>query len=126
MNKLERERVVYYSKSDMMGGYFLSKSENILNDKCEVVINNINDAMELYHIKLYIDNEVYLKKWTNVDVDTFKGVVKKFGTLIGEFISRINNDDFIAIHEELISDYEDSFWLSINNLKTFKKLSRIK
>jgi hypothetical protein len=123
MGKFDRDRVVFYSKQDMSSGHFLSKAESILRQDFKGNPSDINDVLELYNIKLYIDNELYLNSWSQSDIEIFKESVKEYGQLIGELISKINDGNVLIHHEGLMFEYEESFWLLIDNYSVFKNIS---
>jgi hypothetical protein len=56
MNKCNFNRVEYYSIDNMLNGFYLSRAELILNNEIKAVYEDINDVLELYNIKQYIDN----------------------------------------------------------------------
>lgn len=123
MNKNERDRVIFHSKQDLSNGHFLSKAEVILRLDFKENPSDINDVLELYNIKLYIDNKLYLNSWSKSEVEVFKEKVKEYGEIIGNFISKINDSNVLNYHERLIFGYEESFWLLIENYKVFKNIS---
>lgn len=123
MHKHDREKIVFYSKQDIASGYILSKGEAILSIEFKELPKNINDILELHHIKLYIDNKVYLKSWSKDNIKTFTERVHEYGKAIGKFISSINDDNIITYFDDLIFEYIESFWLLINNQKVFKHIS---
>lgn len=123
MHKHVRERVVFYSKQDMASGFMLSKGENILRAEFKELPNNINDILELHHIKQYIDNKVFLNVWSEDDINIFNDRVREYGKCIGKFISSINDSNIMIYYKELMFEYIDTFWLLINNQKIFKKIS---
>ena len=123
MYKDDRDRVVFHSKQDMASGLFLSKAETILKREFKGVSNDINDVLELYNIKLYIDNEVYLKNWSKPEIEKFRKRVEEYDGAIGKFISKIDDRNVLAYHEDLVFQYVESFWLLIDNQKVFKNIS---
>lgn len=60
MHKSDLNRVVFYSKADLAGGHQLRKGEPILRAEPKSEYGDINDILELYNIKKYIDNELFL------------------------------------------------------------------
>lgn len=120
--KQDIDRIVFHSVGDMSSGYYLPKSENILKNQIDN-IQDINNALELYNIKLYFDNGVYLKKWSEQEFESFQESVKKFSKILGEYISKINNDNFQEHYNKLATCYVDSFWEVINNFKVFRAIS---
>jgi len=122
-HKYDENRVEFYSKEDWAGGIHLSKAEPILKSEIKPVYEDINDVLELYNIKLYFDNELYLKKWTQDDIENFKKKVIEYGNIVGKFMSNINDSNVIIYYEKLPFGYIDSFWELVNNQKIYKKIS---
>ncbi|MGJ8594210.1 MAG: hypothetical protein ACSHXF_16795 [Aquaticitalea sp.] len=125
MSRSERDRVVFHSVHDMSSGHFLSKAESILKSEISEDIEDINDVLELYNIKLFFDNGVYLHSWSDSDNANFKEAANKFGQIIGKFISKINDSNFHQFHTNLTYCYVKSFWTLINNLQQFKRISPV-
>jgi hypothetical protein len=72
MHQTDINKVVFYSKEDMAGGYNLQKGEHVLKSETKTNYTDINEVLELYNIKKYIDNDIYLKNWTHNDISNFK------------------------------------------------------
>ncbi len=123
MHKTDLDRVEFFSKEDMAGGDHLSKGEPILRNATKSDYEDINDVLELYNIKLYIDNELYLKSWSQGDIADFKQKVSEYGKIVGQFMSSINDNNVIDYYEELLRGYINSFWEIINNQKIYKHIS---
>ena len=123
MHKSDLNRVEFFSKEDMAGGHHLSKGEPILRNETKSDYEDINDVLELYNIKLYIDNELYLKGWSQDDIADFKQKVIEYGKTVGQFMSRIDDSNVISYYGELLRGYINSFWEVINNQKVYKKIS---
>jgi hypothetical protein len=83
MHKPDRETVVFHSKGDLAAGYYLPKAEVTLKKKLREPPTEINVVLELYNIKLYIDNETYLKNLSQSDIEIFKQKVIQYGEFIG-------------------------------------------
>jgi hypothetical protein len=123
MRKYDLNRVKFYSKEDMAGRHHLAKAESILKGEMQSVYENINEVLELYNIKKYFDNKLYLKNWTQDDIDNFKKKVNEYGNVVGQFMSKINDDNFIFYYEQLLQEYIDSFWKLLNNQDIYKRVS---
>lgn len=121
-NKLTR--VEFYSKEDMAGSHELSKGENILRNETQSFYTDINDILELYNIKKYLDNQLYLKDWTQEDIANFKEKANEYGVVIGQFISNINDKNFIELCERISHNYTTPFWELVNNQSAFKRISK--
>jgi len=124
MHKHDLNRVEFYSKEDMAGGHHLSKGEHILRNDTQPIYSDINDILELYHIKKYIDNELYLRSWTEEDIAIFKQRATEYGKVVGQFISTINDNNVIDLYEHTLRGYVDSFWELVNNQQVFKRISK--
>jgi len=61
MHETDLNKVVFYSKEDMAGGYNLQKGKHILRADTKTNYTDINEVLELYNIKKYIDNDLYLR-----------------------------------------------------------------
>lgn len=123
MRKSDLNRVIFYSEDDMTAGYQMSKCEHILKNNEEIITEDINNIIELYNIKKFIDKELYLKKWTQNDIKNFKKKVIEFGSIVGQFMLKINNDNIVSYHKQLIYNYVDSFWELLNNQKLYKQIT---
>lgn len=124
MHESDLNRVVFFSKEDMAGGYQLQKGERILRKDIKLDYSNINDILELYNIKKYIDNELYLKTWTQDEIKSFKQKAKDYGKVIGRFISTIDDKNAVKHCKETLRQYIPSFWELINNQNVFKRISK--
>jgi len=123
MHKHDLNRVEFYSKEDMAGGYHLSKGEHILRNETKSTYEDINDVLELYNIKKYLDNELYLKNWSQDDINDFKQKAIEYGKIVGQFMAKVNNSNIILYYKQLLRGYLNSFWELLNNQKIFKNIS---
>jgi len=123
MHKHDLNRVVFYSKEDMAGGLNLSRGEHILRSETKSVYEDINDVLELYNLKQYLDNELYLKSWTQNVIAEFKQKATEYGKIVGQFMSKINDSNVILYYEQLLYGYINSFWELVNNQKVSKQIS---
>ena len=119
-----RDRVVFFSERDMAGGFELRKGEHILRTATKSDYTDINDILELYHIKQYIDNGIYLNTWTQDDISHFKQTVSSYGTIIGKFMSSIISENFKSTYQNIIFDYVSSFWKIINDHGLSKQITK--
>ena len=125
MHKYDLNRVEFYSKENMAGGYYLSKGEHILRGETKSVYEDINDVLELYNIKQYLDNELYLKSWTQNDITIFKQKAIEYGKIVGVFMSKINDSNVISHYTQLLGGFIDSFWELIDFQKVYKQISDV-
>lgn len=124
MRKTDLNRVIFFSKDDMAGGMQLKKGENILKSPLRSDYEDINDILELYHIKQYFDNEIFLPGWTQDEITNFTQQTKKFGAVIAKFMSKIDDSNISSLYDNIIFNYKDSFWDIINSQTVYKQISR--
>jgi hypothetical protein len=124
MKNSDLNKVVFYSKEDMAGGHQLQKGEHVLRSNIKSNYTDINDIFELYNIKKYIDNELYLKSWTNDDIANFKQKAAEFGKVIGQFMATINDSNVENLYENTLQNYVHSFWELVNNQSVYKRISK--
>lgn len=124
MRQYDLNRVEFYSKEDLAVGNHLKKSEHILRNKTKSNYDDINDVLELYNIKKYFDNELFLNSWSQKDIIDFKKKVVEYSKIVGLFISKINDTNVIDLYEKILRGYINSFWELISGQCTFKRISK--
>ncbi|MFC5270933.1 hypothetical protein [Adhaeribacter terreus] len=125
MHAADLNRVVYYSKDDLAGSSHLTKGESILRSSTKSNYTDINDVLELYNIKKYIDNDLFLNSWTPEDIIAFKQKVNEFGKIVGQFMSTIDDNNVLQQYSLTVREYIDSFWELVNNQAIFKRISKV-
>jgi len=117
-------RIKFYSKYDGAGFSYLEKAKEILICFDEKNVYTINDLIEFYQIKLYIDNEVFLAIWTPEEIENYKSISKKMWTVIIRFWQKINDSNLLELFESLECwTIEDSFWEMVENVPAYKQIS---
>ncbi len=124
MKYRKENRVNFFSKEDMSAGFNLSLAESILRSYDSNNYFELNDIIELYQIKKYIDNDLFLLSWTEEDKLLFKEKVKNIWSTISFFFLKINNDNFFEMFDSVEVGYQPAFWELIEKLKIFKKLTK--
>lgn len=124
MHNHDLNRVKFFSKEDMAAGHQLSKGEHILRKETLSNYTDINDVLELYNIKKYIDNDLYLRDWSQEDIEDFKQKVTEYGRVIGQFMSKIDDNNVVDLYEKTLRGYISSFWEIVNNQNVFKRISK--
>ncbi len=124
MHQHDLNRVLFYPAEDMAGGDELSKGEKILRAEIKSSYSDVNEVIELYNIKKYFDNELYLKRWTQEEIEDFKQKAKKYSQIVGNYFSTISDENVIKIYEQTLHDYIHSFWEIVCNYSRFKRISK--
>lgn len=118
-----KNRVVFYSKYDMSRAFHFERIETLINS---FDINNqytdINDIMELYHVKCFFDNEIYHRDWNDDKIKKYKATVNRFNGVLGRFFAKINGENCASIYKELNFDYRKSFWTLIEYFNVYLRI----
>lgn len=121
--KRDLNRVVFYSKYDGSGDRNLQNAESIIESFNSSKSYELNKILELYHIKLYFDNELYRRVWTNETKEKYTNIVDEFWNTITSFFITITNENIATYFNSIDYQYYDSFWTLISQLNIYKKIS---
>ncbi len=119
---LDRNRVVFYSKESLARGYELQKGESILRAETKQKYTDINDILELYNLKKYIEQEVYLSTWTQADIDDFKRKAAAYDKIVKGFMVAHTKTDFKTVCRTVQLCYVGSFLELIDILNLFNSI----
>lgn len=123
----EKKRYIkFYSKSDLSSGYYLRKTQTILDDFDEdayINSNDINSIIELFNIQQFFDNEMFLNDWTTENIETYKNIVSSFGCIIGKCLSNIDETNIEDILSNIYFEYKDDFWYLFDKYKLYNHIS---
>jgi len=123
------ERIKYYPTNDLMCGNNLSNIENIIKKfegyKAEKEALDINDMIELYNVKKYFDNEIYLKDWSNENISYYKNTINKLFRIVARYFKSIAQEDFIVLYKKVKRYYRDDFWELIDKFKVYESIDEL-
>lgn len=122
MSENNRHRVKFYSPEDMSAGHHLSKAETLLNNFNANSVFNLIDLIELFNIKLYFDNNLFLTTWGEKQKDLYRKSVQLAYNQLKERILKISDE---TLEKELTSldyNYYDNYWNLLNNLNSLKNI----
>ena len=102
--------IKYYSSTDLTCGLSLQKAESKVLSCPPEVVADINQAIELYNIKLFFDNGSYLSTWSQTEIENYKNLVKQFDGTVATFFSTINESNIEDIISHVDIDYIEDFW----------------
>lgn len=106
------ERAKFYSKTDLSNGMHLMRAEKVLNNYQEGLdYENVNDVLELFNVKLLIDNGLELNRWTEKQVADYKTKVSKLGKDIVAFFRKGQTIDGLLVSVEFV--FAQDFWIVI-------------
>lgn len=121
--KKDLNRVIFYSKQDLSGSRNLQNAERIIKNFNSDSIVEINDIIELYQIKLYFDNDLYLNEWSFETKAKYIKTVNSFWNVITASWNKINDKNILKYFQLIDYQYHDSFWILSNKLNTYKRIT---
>lgn len=113
---MDRHRVCYYSQSDLSVGWNLQEIEELMtNFDLLKFVKDINDVLELYNIKKYIDHDNFLLKWEKGYIDSLKSMVRSFSGIIVRYLRTIPKEELYDYYKLIDWSYTESFWEVVAN-----------
>ena len=120
-----KDRVKFYSTTDISIGYYLNRVEEILTKYSDenTLIPSFIDAIELGNALKFIENQIYSKEWTRDFIDIKKIVKSK----VNKFFNTASNEDILEYMSSLRkgSQYLDDFFEVFSRYKYAKKIHEI-
>ncbi|WP_163114570.1 hypothetical protein [Bacillus safensis] len=108
--------VEYYKGPDLAKGYMLDKAKEVYEELAiEHVIENINEAIELYNIIKYVKDETFLLYLGEDKEEWIKVKSSIANSLVGKYINQ--HSDILAEYEEVDFRYKESFWEIVEKRK---------
>lgn len=117
-------RIVFYSKEDLAWSFQLPKVESALDNLIPLENLDINDNLELYSIKLYFDNNIYLSEWDLTTINRLLEKVNQGFERVKTFFINISNENILVLLDKLDFNYIESFWDLIQKFDQFKKIDK--
>lgn len=120
------DRVKFYSTYDWACGTNLKKLEEVLDKFDDNKNYEINDIIEFYNCKKYIDNGCYLNDWTTEYIEKVKNKVKRLNKVIGCFLIKIDDNNIISMIDNIDYMYKEDFWELFDTHKVYNRISDLK
>lgn len=120
-----RDRVKFYGNRDMIIGYMLEKALAVLKKfDSSRTDYKVNDVLELYNVKQYIDAKILRQDFTDSDRSFFSdGNAKLIDKVVGKFFSTIDDSEIIKLSGKIERDYEEDFLELLGKYNVCKKVS---
>jgi len=120
----KRSRVVFYSKIDIAAVSNLEKAEALLKHFCPQNSHDINDILEIYHIKQYFDHGLFLLKWKEKELYYYKTLAEESWAIMKLRLLEIDNSNIGTYLDKVGSEYMCSFWSLIEMMNIYKKIEK--
>ncbi len=123
---MEKDRVKFYSTSDLIYGYMANKAIEVLKALDEESDSYaLDDILELYNIYKYAEISLFPKDFPEEDKKYFDEVHrKKINKIISVYVSKINDDNIETLTQNLYWQYDEDFWSIIVKYKVYERISR--
>lgn len=116
--------IKFHGVNDLSWWYYLEKAEPILDKFNEhKQYTDINEVIELFNIKQFFENELYLKSWDEERIREYKEKIAKFHAIIGRFFATINDSNFLKIEDSVGNIYCADFWALLEKYSCFERIS---
>lgn len=121
------EKVKFHSVNDITNGHYLRKSEKLIKEyEAGKEVQDINDIIELYNVKKYFNNKIYLTEWAPDELKHYENTTKPYFEIISRFFKSITDDSFVTFYNEVDIHYKDDFWELLEKFKVYENISRDK
>lgn len=98
----------------------ISKILNVLDEKKQYT--DINDVIEMYNVKQYIDNFT-CESWTADETNLYKKKATYIPRIVGKFFSTIDDSNLLMYCENIDSHYHKPFWSIMCEYKRINNIS---
>ena len=117
-----RDFICYFSDTDLSIYFYLKKvEERISKIVNQTEFSNINDIVELWHIKKIMESGRKLEEWTDEKYCQLKTATENYNLYILDYFK--NNKSSIESEYGLLNlEYKSSFWKIIDSLKLYSLL----
>ncbi|WP_400260904.1 hypothetical protein ACFX5U_12540 [Sphingobacterium sp. SG20118] len=117
-------RIQFFSTRDFASGHYLKELENRFTEIDKKESLDINDHIELYNAKLYLDHEMYLNTWDEKKRKEIKDKAENdWNNVKKAFLTTVNSESLFNLFEQLDFHYRNHFWEIIDQLKVYKAIS---
>lgn len=118
------EKVKFFSVNDFACGYYLRNCENLIKEyETGIELHDINDLIELYNVKKYFDNKIYMREWTSENVNSYENTVKSCFGMVAKFFNSITHNSFVSVYNAVDIKYRDNFWELFEKFKVYETIS---
>lgn len=104
-------------------GYNLELAEKAIIKYQKTTPSNINEIIELYHIKKLLDNNCRLTAWDDDYLNQLKVPVKDYNGIIAKFFKALSVEQIEVIYKSIEWGYKQTFWDIIDQFKMFNIIS---
>lgn len=106
-----KDRVHFFSPDDLSVPHYLQMAEDVIAEyENGRIPKDASDFIELLHIIRYVENNVYLKSWTEERIKFITSQNEK----IARFFNGLTKNPWVEAYKSLEFDYKESFFEAID------------
>lgn len=121
--KIDSRAIKFYGVNDLGAGYHLKKVETLLETfNANEPAVDINQCLEMYNGKKYIDVELRMAYWTDETFRSYKEKCKRIPAMIGKFLRTVDGTNLLQLYEKINGLYRDDFWELICEYKLHERI----
>lgn len=118
-----KERIKYYSDTDMSIGRSLQQAEQKLLKLSSIPsCEDVNEALEFANILKLFRCGRGLQSWSSEYREKLKGMAEKLKAPMGKFWQGVADLNFIEVWEKVDWQYRDDFWEAFANHKVWERV----
>lgn len=116
--------VEYFDKGDIALNYQLEKAAKVISEfREDIEVEDINIVIELYNIKKIYSLGVIPSSWSKETYDRQKVKADSAIKVIGKFLAKINDDNFIEYESSVAIQYIEDFLYLLTKYKVIERIS---
>lgn len=120
---MNKYRTQYYDLGDLAIPNELMKCEEVLNDFGKWnSYKSIDQIIELYNVKRYVDSGIRLQKWTDEIYSVYQERAKTILGVIGRFFSTVELSEYAGLYNETDVLYKEIFGIFLLRQNSIKNL----
>lgn len=120
---MNKYRTQYYDFGDLAIPNELMKCEEVLNDFGKWnSYKSIDQIIELYNVKRYIDSGIRLQKWTDEIYSVYQERAKTILGVIGRFFSTVDLSEYAGLYKGTDVLYKEIFGIFLLRQNSIKNL----
>ncbi len=116
-------KIQFFSPINGTFSYKISEIENRFKELDKKPNLDINDFLELYSAKLYLENELYLTECNEEKKNELKHKAASIWQKIKEFFLQLDTKSLNALFDRIDSMYVKHFWKIIDQLKIYENIN---
>jgi hypothetical protein len=124
MSSKSLDRVIFHSKNDGSSHHYLKSAERLLDGIDLSRTLELNDMLEIHHIQIYFDNEMFLPTWDDDIISRYKAITKDAGELLRKYLYAMTEADLTREIATVDFAYRTEFWERFSYFQIFKKFSK--